>query len=398
MRPFLRGLLSLAAIFIGLIPVIVMADPPQPPFPAFRQSLEEALTAKGLDPQHQTFHFVVLLDNVRSADPVGEGMDAIVEGLLDQYLIMTKGASDRISLATFQLNALPSNSAWNLPFTPDAVDTVKKLIPLGPQLEGAHLGGNDKEAALLLALKTVSNPRNAIYIVLGDTEKSQTPINEPNYSLARDSAEFKKIAGEYDMVTWTSMSLPTVGQNAVPIYYRIYLPRGLAPLSTLSGTSRADILSNSETGVPKTTASSNAATLHTVRPPPEPSTVPTPSGEIVAGLLTALAVALGLGYFLWLRVLRNVQIGPTVGSIRFGTATYIVSQGQDLLLTPKPGGKRIARLEVTPAGDVVMTGEGSYAFSRGKSKVILTNTDKKYWLEDKRNGGDGYELNARRVR
>jgi hypothetical protein len=390
-----RNLLAILNLTLVLAPNSAQAEAAQPPFPAFQQVLEQTLKAKGFDPQHQTFHFVILMDNVRSADPVGQEMDAIANGLLDHYLVTTSEASDEVSFVTFQLDVLQNHTQYNLPFSSDNAQSVKQLIPLGPAPEGTHQGGNDKEKALLLALKMVSDPQKAIYIVLGDTEKSQTPLNEPNYQLARDSDDFKQVAGKYGMVAWSPMSLTPDGPNAQPIYFRLYLPTGLTPLGGLTKSARNEILTPSvaSSAVNPVTLSPPSATVSSVESAPKPES---PSGGIVGGVLTAILFAGALFYFLWLRAPRNVQIGPVHDGVRFGTPMFVVAQEDQLILTSKPGGSRIARLEVGWNGDVIMSGESFYTLP--KTKVVLTNTRKTYWLKDNRTGDETHEIIAHRIR
>jgi len=324
----------------------------------FKPKLEDALQQRGADPQRQAFHFVILFNSVRTQGPANQLTRDIYHGLLYHYLLHSDGVADEVSFVPFQLQVRPE-AAWNQTYSREVADQLYNRLPTRPQ-EPAKW--HDIEGALREALDKADHPDSCVYIVLSDTETSDTPnrtVNDPAYKKLMHDRNIMNIAPSQNRIT--DFYMDPGGQTVTgTAFYRIYVPDRLKPLGTFPETRNA-ILSGKPgdrspppcTGKPCESCNGPGC-IQKNRIPVWP-------------FIVALVVALGGcggAYLAWLLKPRSVRVvynGITVnGHVRYGHPGYIGGEGAAVELAGMNKGTQVASLEVTPVGKVLLRGKGTY--------------------------------------
>ena len=391
-----------AALLLGLAVLCVRGATPVraqnlPPFPDFQTSMEQALKSHGLNPQHQAFHFVILLNTVSTQGPVPQGMRNILEGLLRNYLMApASGTGDMISFTAFEMHLRPEGQVWNQPFSTSTADALLKSVPDRPQ-DRLENGGHDVEGSVLEAINHVNSHASDIIIVLSDTEISHTPLTEPNYSLEDRKPNYTKrlAAAGFEEVARAPLHGNFTGNGSADegtVWYRIYLPTAPQALASLpAGRAPATQAANRPAGQGSVPTSPIAGTANQVPELPAHDQVAPDqtSGNALWPYISIGMVFIALGsYLYWLFQPRTVQIGSATGYVRFQHDVFVgnapngsTSLGRNAIQVPEaPAGQKIGVLRLSPMGTVTMRGTGRYKIEQGQ--VVLTATPKKVVVRD----------------
>lgn len=355
------------------------ATKPPEYFLEFERRLNAVLTAHGVDPESHTFHFVILFN---CTDPQSGGYDRmrdIVFGLLRDYLVEADGVSDHVSFVPYQLKVREDKVVWDQSFSRTAAENLYKQIPDTPVDPPGFRGGRDMGTAILEARDTAKENgelNQTVYLVLTDGKYYGSPIEPANYRLVDRDPELKKdgIVKEADQQhTWTITNRDgSTGQ--VSAFYRIYCPETLKPLGDLPAPGRSERVTQ-----PWQTASTNASSGGTTRqvhsteskantkPPYTKSAETDYTPLIVVGVVVVCLLGLG-GYLFWITRPRTVQIGVNSlrsASVVFRKPLYLgTSEDEqnnmlklDSLPDDVPAKEKLARLEVTPLGSLVVNSQ-----------------------------------------
>lgn len=397
--PFVRLLFVLAvAIPLLILPSAVSAqdslglgqDKRQipSPYPEFSAKLSDALQKHGMDAQHQTFHFVILMNTVHTQGQEAQGMRNIYYGLLNDFCVSAPDTHDVVSFAPYQLNIREEGAAWNRDYSPAVANDLYKLVPTMAENVPGTVGGHDDEAALLEAIHHVKDPSSAIFILLSDSEVSQVPDEPRGYQLTNSKPEFVATLQEYHIQEiirgqFTGEFPNTEGTKLRPVtmYYQIYLADGLKPLGTILK-SRSDY--NSETKSPSrpekpAVVTPTAATDNNLK-----RMATTDDSGLLVLVPIAVVLVAGIVYFFWLKKPRGIQIGAITGRVQHGKRQYVGGErgGQNVLCIPGVDtDAKFASLNVSLNGSVIMRGEGKYTVGRN-GKVELGPSLKRVPVKD----------------
>jgi hypothetical protein len=329
--------------------------------------LKRAISDAGHDLDHERYHFVLLINTVRTAGAGSQWSRDVVGHLLRRYL--TDG--DHVSIAPYQLNVRPE-AVWDEPFARATADTVYKRIPLLPELP---VTGHDTERAVMEAVSRLGSPSSAIYITLSDSEASQRPGAAPK--LVRST-----------LVEWTAMldagHLREAGKGRIEgiahdaqrrphtavLYYRLYLPSQLQPLAT--GIKRPPPPPIVIVEPPRIVESPGGKGKD--EPPPRVPWLP----------IVALAVCVGGlgGYSMWLRQPKGVRVHfaghDHPGVVRLGTATLLGGPGcKGVELPDLKEGTKLGELSVTGTGKVILRARAPYSIASPQEPVIVDRAHKR---------------------
>ncbi len=348
-------------------------------FDTLRNDLGKAIAKSGSDAEKGTFHFVVLMNTVRTNGPRARAVRDLYNGLLSQYMIQNDKYADKVSFSPFELD-LWGGSVWNETFRKSRIRELYALAPKSPQIRNGSLGGHDDERALLSALSRVELPKSTVIIILSDSEVSEPPVRPGEYGLAAKDPEFTKT------LETTGFELATRGRiegrnvdgagQPVPfaVFYSIYAPSSLQPLAELESTSRSELLAK----ISQTTQQQSDN-----RPEADGSAEIHPVNwtAIVLIVLVLLLVGVAVWYWSFINKTQFVQIGGLQGSVRYGKPTYIGGDPDDqqcIALPELSGRQKVAVLEVQAKGNVIIRNHGKFQVSCGSERnvIVLSTIDK----------------------
>jgi len=332
----------------------------------FMARLKVTATAAGRDVDTEAFHFVLLLNTVRTAGAGAQWARDVASHLLRNYLTV----GDRVSIVPYQLAVRPE-AVWDQAFESVPADRLYRTIPLEPM---QPVLGHDTERAVLQAVQRLGSSPNAIYITLSDSEASQRPLDHRwNETMQR---EWRRLVeggalreAEKGRITGIALDAQRRPHPAT-LYYRTYLPGQLEPLATGIKRPTPPLI---ETGKKQEIVS------------------PRLDGQgvwpLVLGLLGAVAVLGALSYgAYWLLQPRQVTVryrdDEYHGSVTMGSQTRI--GGKDCKGIELPGlddGAKLLVLTTDALGRVVARGHAPYTIISPKEPVMLSSAHRRLTIK-----------------
>lgn len=356
----------LVAIAIGIVvmgPARSQETGPPPHVQEFMLRLERAVDTAGRDVDTEAYHFVLLLNTVRTAGAGAHWARDVASHLLHDYLTV----GDRVSILPYQLTVRPE-AVWDQVFDRALAEDLYKKIPLEPMLP---VQGHDTEGAVLEAVQRLEAPSSAIYITLSDSEASQRPPqhrwNEAKQEKWRGLFSSGTLR-EADKNRISGIALDAKRQpHPATLYYRIYLAGNLEPLRSGITRPAPDPVQPPRIEKP----------LPPPLPPPPPPPPATNIWLIVLRLLMGVvAIAAVLFGAIWL--LQPRQITVRYGDGEYHGSVTVRSQlrigGKDCKGIELPGlddGTKLMVLSADALGRVVARGLAPYSIISPKEPVML---------------------------
>ena len=372
-------------------------------FQQFKKGLEKALNNLKLDPEHQTFHFVILFDTVHPNGIRDAMMRDVVYGLLRYYLVEGSNTADMVSLVPYQMEVRLNRCVWNQPFSLNEAEKLYRSLPTD-SAPGYVGGGHNIEGALITAAAHVVEPHSCIFITLSSSEVSQLQKGQT----LPDQSDALKQTGLIEQYADRAVSFSQDNLHEQPryLYYRIYTQGAIQPLGTLSGRTRSEILSASLPAQPRSASSSPAAAAPASTAPDSHSHFPFLSLLLV---LAALILAGGIFFFLSLSRPRTVELKSGGVSkpieLRYGTYVYLGNREDNdkkLLLIPgleeaimkdnTSKNEKMAMLEVTRTGQVQLTKKNWTFIPSFAASIVITNEDKKIILSSEEGSASSRQI------
>lgn len=363
-------------------------------FDDLKRGLARAVERSGGDVQSGTYHFVVLLNTVRTSGPRSQAIRDLYHGLLYRFLVGDTRWADWISFSPFELDVW-GKSVWNQRFRPKDADELFVLVPKRPQVRVDSDGGHDQEQAVLSALKHVRAKESTVIIVLSDTESSDPPISPVGYVLSKNSTFQQELKNDGFALAGSGRIYGRSARNNQPVsfcvFYAVYAYHKLRPLDTLTDTTRDKIL-QIQMGQP--------------RFPKQTKPIADKRQEVgaganwamisLAGVVIAVVLVL-VWYWSFLNKPRFVMIDGVQGTVHYGRPVYVGGPADDARCIRPPqlsGNQRVALLEVKANGSVTIRGYGPYQVGSVASKNVVALSDTEKGLSFK-NTQDGSFLQLR---
>lgn len=230
----------LIAVLFAIVPAFMRAQTTEPPahVAEFMQAFRQALSARGHQVDREAYHFVFLINTVRTAGAGTHWARDVISHFIHNYLT----EQDRLSIVPYQLS-IRSEALWDQAFSRRRIDEYYRAVPLAP----AHpVEGHDTEYAVMQAVQTLGNPTSAIYITLSDSEASQRPTLSPA-RVRSILAAWNELFGSGQLIEATKGRISGSDLDfeqrpvRVVMYYRVYVPVELQSLSPLNRPRETDV-------------------------------------------------------------------------------------------------------------------------------------------------------------
>lgn len=393
-----------------LLPSLLTAQGTADFFPKFRGDLDAVLAEHGLDPQHQTFHIMLLLNSVKTDGPEAEGMEKIVHELLTNYLV----PGDIVSIAAYELHVRDDASTWEQPFRPENATQLEHCLPTAPQIRSDGTSkGHDQEAALLEALGRLTDKSDLpVVVVLSPTRDSQHPDIPVNYRLRYEMTDVPAALKQFGYLAApiTESAHASVVSSKLrrtidaTLFYRFYLPDALAATGRLTNQTRQDLLAGQNRQ-----AVINQQLLRII--------VIILTIILLAGLLIGLAIAI----YKWWQHRQKIhgqsqsehdksshrqtcllKIGPELRTLRLGHALYVGgancgAEEENVALQHIMAGVRVAEISLVK-GQVIVRGVGQYVpLGTLSAQGIPVGSQEQLIAFQLSNGQQTYEFTIRTV-